>query len=511
MSVPSAPSTGLPLERNATRHLLLPVVANWWVPVALLGLYFVAMWVEGGKTILGVTWDPFWGRIAVLLGINLTLAISLQLINGIAGQFSLGHAGFMAVGAYLGGYAVNTYGSKPDDLGDPLFWVHPGGVLVYFASLISVALAVGLALFGVARGLRLLGKLHRWIPPAVAWALVAWIVVDLIAKGTAPDGPLGALTTLATLTAAVTGSFDWLLAHGTKVADLLTSYVPAGLQKPACFLFSLIGGGACAAIVGFVVGLPTLRLRGDYLAIATLGVAALIETGITNSAPFGRATGLSVPTYAVQAEGTTPATYIFPWVYGVALISFLIVYRIQRSPKGRALECLREDEIAAGAVGIDVTAHKVLAFVVGAALAGVAGALFAHYDGYLNPKQFTMQRSIELVVIVTLGGLGSLPGTIIACVILTLFQPALQTIESLFPAWVPKDVEGYKALVARNGADTATTLAFYLRRVFQLLAEYRLIVYALLLVVAMLARSLGWFELLKFWKRKPVTSAARSH
>jgi branched-chain amino acid transport system permease protein len=204
-------------------------------------------------------------------------------------------------------------------------------------------------------------------------------------------------------------------------------------------------------------------------------VAELIRTAITNSEPLGRATGLSVPTFAVQAEPSEnlAAVYFTPWVYGVALLTILLVWRLQHSPKGRALQCLREDEIAAGAVGIDVTAHKVMAFVIGAGLAGMGGALFAHYIGYINPKQFDLTKSIELVVMVTLGGLGSIPGTIIAAVLLTLFQPALQTANSWLPGWAPD--------WARSGAEV--------------LNRYRLVIYSLLLIVAMLVRSRGWLRL----------------
>lgn len=447
--------------------------SNWWLPIALGVVVMLGHWVEGGGKFLGITWDPFWARIAILLGINFTLAVSLQLINGIAGQFSLGHAGFMAVGAYLGGYAVATHGNKEVD-GDPAAWLHPGGVLLYLTALVTMSVAAMGVLFALFKLVNLLRYAHKWIPAAVLWGAIAWLAMDVFVKNPDAPSPLGAIAFLGTLSGWVTGTYEWIMTHGTGPADRLTGWLPENWVKPACFIISLLGGGVMAALVGFVVGLPTLRLKGDYLAIATLGVSELIATAITNSAPLGRATGLSVPPYAVTADpehGVGP-TFIFPWVYAVALLATLLVWRIQHSPKGRALQCLREDEVASGAVGIDVTSHKVLAFVIGAGLAGVAGSLFAHYDGYLNPKQFNLQRSIEIVVIVTLGGLGSIPGTLIACLLLTLLQPTLQTASQWMPAWTPRFM--------LSAAEKAN--------------EFRLVIYSVLLIIAMLVRSKGWLS-----------------
>lgn len=475
--------TTLTPDSPTSNPWLAPLRANWWIPLALLALIPLGWWVEGGwmagengplKAV-----DPFWARIAILLGINLTLAVSLQLINGIAGQFSLGHAGFMAVGGYLGGFAVASYGAGETAQGDVLEWANPGGVLLYFLTLVGLVTLSSVALWAVYKAVMLAGRLNRRIPAVIVWGLIGYLALDILLKGRAPGGtnPLGAVNTLSWLVGAVTGLYDWAMAQGAGPAAWLSGLLPAGWAKPVCFLLSLIGGGVTAAMAGFVVGLPTLRLKGDYLAIATLGFAQLIVVAIMNSGPLGRATGLSVPPYATDADpeiGVVEAR-IFPWVFGVALITILTVWRIQKSPKGRAMQCLREDEIAASAVGIDVTAHKVLAFVVGAFFAGTAGALFAHYDGYLNPRQFELTKSIELVVMVTLGGLGSIIGTIIAATVLTLFQPVLQTASDWMPAWMPS----------------------WTMTVTDAMNKYRLVIYALLLIVAMLARSRGWLN----WRR----------
>ncbi len=478
MSTPS--SDVLPLLTRPSRFA--PLWANWWIPVAIGLLILLAPWIEGGTPYAGVHWDKFWARITMLIGINLTLAVSLQLINGIAGQFSLGHAGFMAVGAYMGGYAVTAHGAAAPTDGDAVPWMNPGGALLFVLAVLLVTAVSGLIAYGLYRAVRLLARLHPKGPVAFMWLLLAWLALDVMLKtkgvggvgGGPASNPLGAINLLGLTIKTIGASFTFLLDHSSPLAALLTNSIPASLRKPSTLIVSLLGGGTAAAIIGFVVGLPTLRLRGDYLAIATLGVSELIRTAITNSEPLGRATGFSVSTFAVEADASdgTLATYYFPWVYGVALLTILIVWRIQHSPKGRALQCLREDEIASSAVGIDVTGHKVMAFVIGAFLAGLGGSLFAHYDGYMNPKQFDMQRSIELVVMVTLGGLGSVPGTIIACLLLTLLQPTLQTSEQWMPHWMP------------HWTLSITSFA----------NQYRLVIYAMLLILAMLARSRGWLN-----------------
>jgi branched-chain amino acid transport system permease protein len=471
----------VPTPPSHPRHLLTPLRANFWLPLVLLALWPAAWWLEGATPFLGLTIDAFWSRIIIILGINLTLAVSLQLINGVAGQFSLGHAGFMAVGAYLGGYAVTAHGGKLDPDENTLDWVHPGGVLLQILTLLTLVVGVGAAMIATFRLFRLTRLLHRSLPTLLGWTLILWIVADVVFRPGDREHILGAVHGISALARTISETYLWALAAGAGAADFFTSIIPADWRKPACLVLSMIGGGLGAAVAGFVVGLPTLRLRGDYLAIATLGFAELIRVALVNSGPLGRATGLSVPTYALDAEPGIPANLILPWVYGAAILATLAVWRIQHSPKGRALQCLREDEIAAGAVGIDVTQHKVLAFVIGAFFAGVAGSLFAHFDGYINPQQFTMQRSIELVVIVTLGGLGSIPGTIIACILLTLFQPLLQTSGQ----WLP------------GGAGSWTS------RLAELANQYRLVLFALLLIIVMIIRSRGWLDALAFWKRTP--------
>jgi len=248
----------------------------------------------------------YYTRILVLIGINITLAVSLNIINGHAGQFSLGHAGFMAIGAYFSAF------------------------LTYF--------------------------------------------------------------------------------YFTTYADKY----PAA--QHALFVVALLAGGLLAAVAGYLVGLPSLRLRGDYLAIVTLGFGEIIRVLILNIEKIGGARGFS----------GIPRWSNFFWVYFFAGLTVLISWRLVRSSVGRAFLAVREDQIAAEAMGVDTTKYKVKAFVIGSFWAGVAGGLFAHYQMYLNPTAFTFLRSFELVVMVVLGGLGSISGSIIAAVVLTILPELLR-------------------------------------------------------------------------------------
>jgi branched-chain amino acid transport system permease protein len=183
------------------------------------------------------------------------------------------------------------------------------------------------------------------------------------------------------------------------------------------FLIGLFAGAIIAAIVGFLVGLPTLRLRGDYLAIATLGMSEIIRIlllnmdGLTNGAA-----GLSgIPRFT---------NWLFLYLFMVG--TTLLITRFLNSSHGRACISIREDEIAAEAVGIDSTKYKVTAFTIGAFCAGIAGALYASYFYFLKPDTFGFQKSIDILVIVVLGGLGSISGSALAAILLALINTLLQ-------------------------------------------------------------------------------------
>jgi branched-chain amino acid transport system permease protein len=257
--------------------------------------------------------DNYYSKIAMTAGIAVTLAVSLNIVNGFTGQFSLGHAGFMAVGAYLAAAIA--------------LWCHQAGLTA---------------------------------------------------------GPFG---------------------------------------QELCFVLAMLLAGGAAALAGVLVGLPSLRLRGDYLAIATLGFGEIIRVMIENAEKLGGSRGFSMPASAAQAD--------LLWIWGVAGVAVLFSGHLKSSTHGRAMLSVREDEIAAEAMGVNTTRQKVRAFVLGAFFAGVAGALFAHEELYLNPKSFTFLRSIEVVAMVVLGGMGSISGSIVAAVLLAILPEALRPLQAL--------------------------------------------------------------------------------
>jgi branched-chain amino acid transport system permease protein len=293
-----------------------------------------------------VSHDTHGGHIALMVAVNIVAAVGLNLINGHTGQFSLGHAGFMAAGAYA-------------------------------AALVTMKL-----------------------------------------------GPA----------AGETASF--VVRHGV-------------------FGLALVTGGAVAAVCGFAIGLPTLRLRGDYLAIVTLGFAEIIRVVVENSDTLGRARGLN---------GIAPYTDCF-WAYGAALVAVYITGSLVNSTYGRGFLAVRDDEIAAGAMGVNTTRCKVTAFVFGAFFAGVAGALYAHLTQTISPEAFGLDRTVDIVVMVILGGMGNTFGVVFAAILLTVLPEGMRYlagIESL-----PEPVREF----ARN----------------------RMLLYAALLIVFMLLRPQGLF------------------
>jgi len=250
--------------------------------------------------------DPYFVDVLTRIGINITLAVSLNLINGYTGQFSLGHAGFMGIGAYT-------------------------------AAMLTTSLGVALL-------------------PAL-------------------------------------GNQAWLL-----------------------FALALLAGGLAAALAGLVVGVPSLRLKGDYLAIVTLGFGEIIRVVIQNIDAVGGSRGLiGIPAY----------TNLF-WTYGIAALTVYVVWTLVNSTYGRGFIAVADDEIAAEAVGINTTRYKIAAFLVGAFFAGLAGGVYAHFKQYIAPQGFGFDRSIEIVVMVILGGMGNTAGVIIAAILLTVLGESLR-------------------------------------------------------------------------------------
>jgi branched-chain amino acid transport system permease protein len=177
------------------------------------------------------------------------------------------------------------------------------------------------------------------------------------------------------------------------------------------FSLNLLATGVVSAVVAAIIGFPILRLTGDYLAICTLGFAEIVKVFFLNFEPTNKALGLTVP----NAKTVIPMP-IYVWV--VAILAIVLVTFVQSSRFGRALKAIREDEIAAEAMGINTTRYKIQAFALGSFLAGVGGGLYAHFLSYINPSDFGFLKSVDILSMVVLGGLGSVPGTVIGSSVL---------------------------------------------------------------------------------------------
>jgi len=184
------------------------------------------------------------------------------------------------------------------------------------------------------------------------------------------------------------------------------------IQLGLPFSVNILVTGLIAALVGAVIGFPILRLSGDYLAICTLGFAEIVKVIFLNLAITNKALGLTVP-----SPNTAIPLPIFVWI--CVILSILLVSFIGNSRFGRALKAIRGDEIAAEAMGINLARYKVQSFAVGAFLAGVGGGLYAHFLNYINPSDFGFLKSVDILSMVVLGGLGSITGSIVGATILS--------------------------------------------------------------------------------------------
>lgn len=190
----------------------------------------------------------------------------------------------------------------------------------------------------------------------------------------------------------------------------------AGAAAPFLFPVSLLLGGFIAALFGFLIGIPTLRLKGDYLAITTLGFCQIVVVVLQNIPQVGGPAGLTgIPNYTN-----------FAWVFVVMIISIAVLYNIVHSNHGRAMMSVREDEIAAEAMGINTTRFKILSFTVGAFFAGIAGGLWAHLYMFIAPNSFDFMFSVYYVIYVVLGGTGNFVGCIASTSILTVLPEFLR-------------------------------------------------------------------------------------
>jgi ABC-type branched-subunit amino acid transport system permease subunit len=474
--------------------------SGWWdffkanlpLPIVILLIVWLSKYVESRS------FGAYNQRVTMLIGFNIILAVSLQLINGFSGQFSLGHAGFMAVGAYMAAYPAINLSKKLNDPG-PCGW--------FFVTLAILVTVVGTGVLLLFLALRAARRIHKSLPGLLLLGLIAWIMVDLARAANYTDVPGRFVWTH--LFTAISDGFGWLLNQGLENAAKVSGWLPESWRQPTCFLVLVIGGGACAAVVGLIVGMPALRLRGDYLAIATLGMAEIIRILIQNSQPLGGALGLTrIPRYTS-----------FSWLYGIAAVTIAVIWRVAYSAKGRAIMAVREDEVAASACGIDATHHKVMSFMIGAFFGGVAGALFALNERNIAPYQFGLQKSIEIVVMVTLGGLGSISGSVIAAIVLTLLLELLREPPSIGKwGWSGIVVLAIAFVIIailwrdRRWIWTAMTglilcglweFGVFLASHYQVdLAQFRMIIYSLSLILMMLLRPQGLLGGIELWPRR---------
>lgn len=226
-------------------------------------------------------------------------------------------------------------------------------------------------------------------------------------------------------------------AVGAYAAAATVLYVPGflGGSEFLAFLLSFPLAMLAAALFGLVVGLPCLRLRGDYLAIATLGFSEILRNLIQNSVALGQSLGMSIPNVIRKSVEDRKNFYLLYLVvaWAIVALTFVVLRNLIRSSHGRAIMAIRDDDRVAELLGVNLTRYKVMVFVIGASFAGLAGALFANYNALVTPEDFSFNQGVLIVVMVVLGGMGSFSGTALATillyfapVLLSLFLPSTQ-------------------------------------------------------------------------------------
>jgi len=229
---------------------------------------------------------------------------------------------------------------------------------------------------------------------------------------------------------------------------------------------STVAGACFGGVAGVLVSYPSIRLKGDYLALATFGAAMIVYSVAKNWVSVTRGPmGLpGIPPYAIfGTKIESPGAY-FIVVASAAAVTILAMYRIARSPFGRVLRAIRDDEIATLALGKNVAVYKITVFAVGGAFAGIAGALYAHYVGFIEPTNFSVMESITILLMVVFGGMGTLTGPIIGALILVAFPELLRFL----------DIPGSIAGPFRQGLYGLLLIVLMMRRPQGLLGVYRL-------------------------------------
>ena len=216
-----------------------------------------------------------------------------------------------------------------------------------------------------------------------------------------------------------TGQFTLGHAAFMVIGAYTSAIITAKLDLP--FIVAIIAAGLVASIAGILIGIPTLRLKGDYLAIATLGFGEIVRILALNFDFIGGALGFNdIPQYTN-----------WTWIFMMTVATVVLISNFINSSHGRACISIRENEIAAEAMGVNTTYYKVLAFAIGAFFAGTAGALYANYFYFIKPDSFGFMKSVDILVIVVFGGMGSIPGSIVGAIALSIISTFLQSIPDL--------------------------------------------------------------------------------
>ena len=216
-----------------------------------------------------------------------------------------------------------------------------------------------------------------------------------------------------------TGQFSLGHAAFMAIGAYTSAIMTAKLGLP--FIVAIVLAGLAASIAGVLIGIPTLRLKGDYLAIATLGFGEIVRIMALNIDYIGGAIGFNdIPQYTN-----------WTWIFVMTVVTVLLITNFINSYHGRACIAIKENEIAAEAMGVNTTYYKVLAFAIGSFFAGTAGALYANYFYFIKPDSFGFMKSIDILVIVVFGGMGSIPGSIVGAIALSIISSFLQNIPDL--------------------------------------------------------------------------------
>lgn len=216
-----------------------------------------------------------------------------------------------------------------------------------------------------------------------------------------------------------TGQFSLGHAVFMSIGAYSSAVFTAKLGMP--FPIGILAGALIAAALGIVIGIPTLRLKGDYLAIATLGFAEIVRIALLNNEYLGGASGLmDIPQYTN-----------WTWMFAMVVLTIVLIKNFINSKNGRACIAIREDEIAAESMGVNTTYYKVLAFCVGAFFAGIAGSLYSGYVYFIKPDDFGFMKSIDILVIVVFGGMGSILGSVVGAIALSILSLLLQGLPEL--------------------------------------------------------------------------------